>query len=115
MPYIITTKVKASPDPIVPLQIKSRHAVATLEDARLWTHDMRVIGQPLIAWEIGESGGTIGPLSGGTIIEVTPVAWAWIIATADDIGIDTDAIYDDAPFGQGDLAILAAYNARQED
>ena len=115
MPYIITT---TADDPHVgtPAMERvtvTRIAVATLDEARRITareyreHVHRFMGFDT-RW-ITESGGTVGPLPDGTVIEVQSVSWNWIIGMADDAGIDTDAVYEDG----GDLAILAAFNGAQ--
>jgi hypothetical protein len=62
------------------------------------------------AQNVSELGGTFGPLPDGSMLEVIPASWNWVIAVAEDAGIDTDLIHSDAPTGKGDLAILDAYN-----
>lgn len=62
------------------------------------------------AQNVSELGDTFGPLPDGSMVEVLPVCWNWIIGKADDVGIDTEAIHADAPSGKGDIAILRAYN-----
>ena len=55
-------------------------------------------------------GDTFGPLQDGSVIEVKPVSWNWIVGVAQDLGIDTKSVHEDG----GDLAILDAYNRQQE-
>lgn len=48
-------------------------------------------------------------LPNGTVVrpdEIVGVSWNWLIAMAEDRGLDTDAIYADG----GDEAIRRAYN-----
>jgi hypothetical protein len=80
MPYIITTHGKADQYGRCPLL--SRRAVATLEEARdrtagevaARTSDLLVAEHIIRAVDLlPESGGTIGPLPDGTVIEVARV------------------------------------------
>jgi len=66
----------------------SRTAVATLDEARAYLTDGTYIfdgpglSDHLAALrELPESGGTIGPLPDGTVIEVRPIEWNEIVAT----------------------------------
>lgn len=113
MPYIITTRTR------VPLgegfaEGLSRQAVATLDEALEAAYDRMQVegGAPAIRsretyeqlvdqWEaIDESGGTVGPLPDGTVIEVEQVSWNTLAVEA---GFDSaDPMYHDA--------ILAAAN-----
>jgi hypothetical protein len=80
MPYIVTTKRPGyRPSRIGYLddmRVVSRRAVATLEDARAAAQEAcsgpDFMG-PLEASLISESGGTVGPLPDGTVIEVERV------------------------------------------
>ena len=103
----------------------SRRAVATLDEARIavstWITD-RWSSNPAFAHGDGElyqpktrpmvaqadtlpeSGGTVGPLPDGTVIEVKRVGWRFI---EDSIGYHLG--HPDGP-----VAALAAYNAAQE-
>lgn len=85
MPYIITIKAIASPDPIVHPQVVSRRAVVTIEQAR---HDAELAmvhakgdgPMPhrtliLAARTLPEVGGTIGPLPDGTMIEILQISY----------------------------------------
>lgn len=119
MPYIITAVTPSgwrTPDTFDGVTRTTRRAVATLDEARAIVaqayedaHGHRHPADLAYAYERIGSGGTIGPLPDGTVIEVKRVCWNWIIAVADDLGIDTDAIYADG----GDPAIIDAYNAAQ--
>jgi hypothetical protein len=88
MPYIITTKrpnecpsrVGFADD----MRVTGRRAVATLEEARDGSIDIvRHAGPPVgeyfeaekIANRLPESGGTVGPLPDGTLIEVERKTW----------------------------------------
>jgi hypothetical protein len=82
MPYVVTTKRRDRFDVMGPDRdrwtILSRHTVATLEEAR------RIVGRVCLgstslnlenieqARTLPESGGPVGPLPDGTMIEVEP-------------------------------------------
>ncbi len=119
MPYIITTGIQTTDSGTNFESV----AVATIEEARDFAHKAvdtsfgdtatgkshdRMLDLACDARNLPDSGGTIGPMPDGYVIDVTPVCWNWIIGMAEDAGIDTDAIYADG----GDLAILATYNDR---
>lgn len=89
MPYIITTQKPThyGPIPTTDGGVKSRRAVATLDEARTsvakWMH---YDGPPIYdrdewvrlddaARSLPKAGGTIGPLPDGTVIEVREVQW----------------------------------------
>jgi hypothetical protein len=90
MPYIITTirPQRRNPDDLAAgyEDVRSRRAVATLDEARERARTI-VQGQDwerhtitLGSWcasvrNLGESGGTIGPLPDGTVIEVERAHW----------------------------------------
>jgi hypothetical protein len=113
MPYIITTKTaeareataQLNSDEAMTLTLDeakrreatgtTRRAVATLDEA----HDeaagrvQAVVGAPPQPdeWDvqlarITESGGTVGPLPDGTVIEVVKVCDTWCIGVAEDAG-----------------------------
>src|SRR5262245_5521435 len=110
MPYIVTVKRE---DHIEGLGLEcvghSRRAVATLDKAReaarpiieaAWpegsvklaaSYDdadestLRFHDAHADVDSLPESGGTIGPLPDGTVIEVLPVVWGWIIGCAEDL------------------------------
>lgn len=124
MPYIITTR-RLLPQPTVELVpagtllgsagdgrvlVVSRRAVATLEEAKRAAYKPiddqradfkmgpRVYGRlRRIAFDWSGSGGTVGPLPDGTVIEVEPIEWKGLARAAgllvsDHLG--TDAILD---------------------
>jgi hypothetical protein len=132
MPYVVTTK-RLTPDGLGVTRPNERRAVATLEEARQAVNDADEIGavedllfdlaqtvmrdDPQLHWDrdrgliylrawdqlIPESGGTVGPLPDGTVIEVEPVEWYWL--------------YDKSGYGRtsqaSDDTVIAAYNARE--
>jgi hypothetical protein len=84
----------------------SRRAVATLEEARVALLDFA------IGWDdttpiqeaadnLSVTGGTVGPLADGTVIEVTRVTWS-------DIQAELRTGYD----WQAPAVVIDAYNAR---
>jgi len=115
MPYIITTN-RATPG-IVAHDIMPRRAVATLDEARndlagycpVPEHPGRPIGEkhPAATFadsvrNLPESGGTIGPLPDGTVIEVEQVPFHELMIRASIEPPDN---------GMLDAAILEAFNA----
>jgi hypothetical protein len=106
MPYIITTeRTDVAAHGGTFQNVLSRTAVAALDEARRITareyreHVHRFMGFDT-RW-ITESGGTIGPLPDGTVIEVRRVNWI-------DLGVPLgSAMY---PVSEADA--LAAFNAR---
>lgn len=64
------------------------------------------------AQNFSELGETFGPLPDNYAVEVIPVCWNWVIAVAQDAGVDTDAVHADAPSGLGDVFIINAYNEK---
>jgi len=129
MPYVITTSnptLRAAFDEAGGRGIdlaeridaaESRTAVATLDEARQTTlgavigdrdyEDIRHVDVHA-AHIMDESGGTIGPLPDGTVIEVRPTSWLDLAASCDtDVDASDGYITDDE---QAD--ILAAFNAR---
>jgi hypothetical protein len=120
MPYIVTTKRPAKVDhdeERAEREHVSRRAVATLEEARDFIYSLCAetdVDDERIADDIDrlpESGGTVGPLPDGTVIEV-------------EQGPDEEQMLRDlrewvgmhyAPMGHDDVARLwcDAYNARQ--
>jgi hypothetical protein len=123
-PYIITTK---RPGEVFPLADQgwhiSRRAVATLEGANEAVH--RIAHDLPGKWQITtlakytplpESGGTVGPLPNGTVIEVEQVGWSELARLA---GRTRYTVPPDEPVDPDGLSrkgwqvILDAYNARQ--
>jgi hypothetical protein len=82
MPYlVITTRPDfADPDdlyreaPADPIVVSLR-AVATLEEARRAIAETSAMPEATATWVFGESGGTVGPLPDGSLIEVDAVDW----------------------------------------
>lgn len=106
MPYVVTRRQPGRPDDELP-------AVATLEEARLVAAEITLpyalAVQPpadkayaAACGAIPESGGTIGPLPDGTVIEAESVIWTELADRADCF-----------PVPWSHERILAAYNARR--
>lgn len=126
-PYIVTTTQECehcAEQGNVESIILSRVAVATLEKAK--AESRKVVGvlggssgstlSPLhLIDSLPESGGTIGPLPDGTVIEVKPTTWAdlWVASGLDQQTL-VDADYANEPGPDQDDArqrILDAFNA----
>lgn len=112
MPYVITTSQPVT-KPVIGgtyLCPMSRRAVGTLDEARVITGDElrqrlhHTHPKILAHLAIPESGGTVGPLPDGTVIEVEPTEWGELVHAG---RLDRDA--DD------ERLIIDAYNAAQED
>jgi len=107
MPYIITTyergEVYGTPNAV---KTKSRVAVATLDEAREKVTDLSKIPTETAPRQIIEAidatGGTIGPLPDGTIVEAVWVSWS---ALGYEHGHSANA--------QTQRGYVAAYNATQ--
>lgn len=113
MPYIITTMPAGS---AAHPERMSRRAVATLEEAR-WD-GVRLIQritqngsnvEPYEEWHalmdaLPEAGGTVGPLPGGTVIEVRSASRSDLL----DGAVRSWA----TSIGDDDASIIAAFNAR---
>jgi hypothetical protein len=107
MPYIVTTKRELEDDGMGRAWFErvSRHAVATLDEARETA--LRAVGERRDMYycemedAVPESGGTVGPLPDGTVIEVEQARWIDLIHAST------------ATTDSSDQAILDAYNARQ--
>lgn len=97
MPYIITTQWP-SHDPSGKWHyiVKSRRAVATLDEAR----------QAVFPHALPESGGTVGPLPDGTVIEVGPASEREML---DVIGVKFAVTAHDS------TSVIDAYNAAQTE
>jgi hypothetical protein len=141
VPFIVTTK---RPEPTYPkgeeravnvLHPVSRRAVATLEDAQAYVSGL-VSGMTTSAdnhgarktaadqlWSMPESGGSVGPLPDGTVIEVECTTWASLdrAALIAEHGSTLDPVHHtdrslDCPESQVGEArqaqILDAYNAQ---
>jgi hypothetical protein len=108
MPYIITTKRTCRCDGSEHIGSESRRAVSTLEEARHHAYDeTRRVDSGTghrSAWRISSSGGSVGPLPDGTMIEVEPVSWGELHCRSGHEPGDW--------WGAGDR-IIAAYNAGQ--
>lgn len=129
MPYIVTTKrpIGVSKS-LAPACKASRRAVATLEEARANVQKIVAPAEkvklmspyrireftPFVqhALHLPESGGTVGPLPDGTVIEVEPITRE---AMLDDISfhaIGSPFLSDDQwPWSTEN--IIAAFNAKQ--
>ena len=114
MPYIITTgqRFRYEDANVGGLQIESRRAVATLDEEALRRECKRHQPKMLFSAERTEqirkavqSGGTVGPLPDGTVIEVARADWDTLSSA---IGHN---IYRPT---LGTAAIIDAYNAAQE-
>lgn len=139
MPYVITTKQRsesyATGHSYVPNAIEtvvSRRAVATLDEAReqyLYNAVAGFHGQPWLdrVDDIPESGGSIGPLPDGTVIEVEPVTWRELRAALRTRCDHHDSLHGRCaacgmtweqqrklPEYAPCIDVLAAYNAAQE-
>lgn len=107
-PYIVTTKARENLPPLAPSWRVSRHAVATLEEAKAEAasiveqreHDD---DQFFATALLPESGGTVGPLPDRTVIEVEQTTY---VALADVVG--------DEVYGLTSRQLLDAYNAQQQ-
>lgn len=119
-PYIVTTKRRwaDAASNTAGTQLASRRAVATLEETRevaddavfaAFDRDRKRPGDELPppymalsidARDLPESGGTVGPLPDGTVIEVERTGW-------------TDLLMAAHITGGSDAQILDAFNARQ--
>jgi hypothetical protein len=124
MPYIVTTKRVSATRTTPPNDndLLSRRAVATLEGARtsaeesVKAHAVGLIGQwRRQAESLPESGGTIGPLPDGTVIEVERVTWHDIAREGGLSYADAMSFAVDAERGSeaAQRILLDAYNARQ--
>lgn len=132
MPYLVTT---TTPEPALPPignerddggPDVTRRAGATLEEARaachaaLTTCDLNPAAQfdaqYAIQYRVNASGGTVGPLADGTVIEVAPARWIDLIDANDPMRA-TRAMWADGEMhphkrDQVRAEIIDAYNAR---
>jgi len=119
MPYIITTATPLRGEPVhEPLDRITRTAVATLEEAREACYDVliKLDNDPAPYFDahfavdnMDDSGGSVGPLPDGTVIEVRPTTWERV---ARDAGLETWRLVTDPAPVVGEQ-ILAAFNAAQ--
>lgn len=131
MPYVITRSLQQAasrmPDATQAGKVVSRHAVATLAEARDYAltivlraerdhDDGRWAGKyselDEAARTLSESGGTVGPLPDGTVLEVKPtLSWGGRpIGTAQWLREERGWTL---PRGVDDDGAMAAYNAAQ--
>jgi hypothetical protein len=116
MPYIVTTKRRTLAQPAGRWYAEpvSRRAVATLEEARDSIYSLcaeKDVDDERIADDIDhlpDSGGTVGPLPDGTVIEVEQVKWS-----AFEGPEWSPFLPDQEPPDFIKAEILDAYNARQ--
>lgn len=120
MPYIITTRDVERP---FDFAARSRQAVATLDEAQdavaaamASVEDANPVGAGqsspynyALAWDLPESGGTIGPLPDGTVIEVERVSWSRL---AEHTTGGWDAERGRFRAAAYDADIIAAFNSR---
>lgn len=129
MPYVITTTAVASPGQVYGPQWVTRRAVATLDEAHevasniACGHGMpkgfggfaRDVDERMAqylpiryaAGHVPESGGTVGPLPDGTVIDVTPIGLQRMV---DELRHAMQPI----PEIQTTDRVVASYNAAQE-
>ncbi len=113
MPYIITT-TKHLNDPSGGVDQTARRAVAALDEA--WSHVFGAVqkfeiwsdGEDRIRRLIPESGGTVGPLPDGTVIEVARIGWKDLRSGA---ALGPKAVANEA---EAITEAVADYNAAQE-
>lgn len=107
MPYIVTTQRTSDERGV---ELLSRRAVATLEEAQDAAQQIVYDGPPIrvkTEWELicmviadmPESGGSVGPLPDGTVIEVERVDWPRMATIAG--------------YGGNPSRLIAAFNSRQ--
>ena len=107
MPYIIAT-LAPDPDDVAAgcnmvSTLETRTAVATLDEARKAAYRIRRERYPSAYGQINlaESGGVVGPLPDGTVIEVQHVHWDELRAAAK------------VPSTASDAMTVAAFNRKQ--
>lgn len=108
MPYIITTHTYGWAMPGHGTHSATRRAVATLDEARAAAHTSAnmpatpstldaLMGVRAAIDALPESGGTVGPLPDGTVIEVEPIDWTSLqhaVGTARRVPATPAAIID---------------------
>jgi hypothetical protein len=109
MPYIVTTKrtvpTDLGRDEVADAGVLSRRAVATLEAILQYGSDQgwrRATVRAVASFP--ESGGTVGPLPDGTVIEVEPIAFSRLYDEVFTVGVDPPTT---------PTKLCDAYNARQ--
>jgi hypothetical protein len=120
-PYIVTTKRRKMAVMFPPrMDVVYRRAVATLEEREVTPklremlpheHPARLIAIAAEIARMPESGGTIGPLPDGTVIEVEQTTW-WVLWEFTDLDA---SVLQAAKAGdeKAQQQNLDAYNARQ--
>lgn len=85
MPFIVTTRREGRLPGKENDSAWSRCAVATLDEARtiMRAAQNSAPEEIIVPFSITESGGTVGPLPDGTVIEVEPVELSWLAARAE--------------------------------
>jgi hypothetical protein len=113
VPYIVTTSYRSAHTSAFD-RVRSRHAVATLEEARdyVWAK----FGWPSLAGvreAIREDGVPVGPMPDGTVVEAERVDW---IVLAKTLGAHWWHMARAAELSDQKAAasLIAAYNAAQE-
>jgi hypothetical protein len=108
MPFIITTtRHLPSMESHDTMEYVERRAVATLEEARTLASDavydagLKTVVDAEQAFTIPVSGGSVGPLPDGTVIEVEHASWDDLVG-ADGWGVSTT-----------EAEVIAAYNDAQ--
>lgn len=117
MPYIITTVYPWADANEPARRARDRTAVATLDEAREAAHS--AIPAPTCGdyhgaiYSLSDSGGTVGPLPDGTVIEVRPASWSELAQSlpAKRRAYVTAPAYVHGYTGE----ILAAFNAADRD
>jgi hypothetical protein len=117
MPYVVTTKRRRQGFKVCGMDVLSRRAVATLDEATeaLDAH-MKSAGANgdwrLVAiCKVSESGGTVGPLPDGTVIEVERVEWDYLRRAVGAVG-RRGATNDPMMVVRSDQ-LIAAFSARE--
>lgn len=115
MPFTVTKTHFCYCDGSKHIDAISRQAVATLEEMWRVVDDLRIAAgmSPLddaIFTTVGESGGTLGPLPDGTVIEVEPREWRVIAREADLLNETYQFLGIDDLVNQ---RVITAYNAKQ--
>lgn len=122
MPFIVTTKRPLMDPPLRSdgFEVASRRAVATLEEARdairKFMEDRFTYGRRYFpdADALIDSGGTVGPLPDGTVIEVKPSTWLQLAIAAGMRAAGLAAAYAERrPSGINARRIIVEFDARE--